>query len=422
MRSGLTRGDFCRGFGLTAVFAATGGCRLLESDGDVLARIKVRAVEELFGEVMPFWMRHSVDRECGGFITCLNRDGTPYDTFKQMWMQWREVWMFARLAQDPRGGKACLDLARQGYDFLYTHGRKPDGGYWYMLDRKGNPIGDTDGGQEVFTESFAAIGCAELYRATREERYRVEAENAYRIYRAKTDGAEAPSKVFPAKRTYVQLAYPMIMLNVLQIMRAAFGGGYDREIADCIARIRRFTHPTSRLIFERAPAEGGFDLGSQYGRFVNPGHALEGCVFIQRQLREKPDAELFAYMREETLRMLEWGWDDELGGIYYATDALGLPQARNDAVLKAWWSQAEAMTAALGAYELTRDARFLDYYRKVDDYCTRHLRDKDHPEWFAYAATDGRQWHDYKGSRFKGFFHIPRYLYDTIQTCERMGV
>jgi len=30
--------------------------------------------------------------------------------------------------------------------------------------------------------------------------------------------------------------------------------------------------------------------------------------------------------------------------------------------------------------------------------------------------------HSYKGSRFKGFFHIPRCLYDTIQACERMGV
>ena len=419
--SGLSRGDFIASLG-AALAAASGGCRLLESERGRLARIKAGAEEELFGNIVPFWTRHSVDREYGGFITCLCRDGTPYDTFKQMWMQWRAVWMFARVAQDPRGGDKCLEIARRGYDFLFSHGRKPDGGYWYMLDRAGRPIGDSDGGQEVFTESFAAIGCAELYRATGEERYRAEAESAYRIYRAKTAGAEAPSKEFPAKRRYVQLAYPMIALNVVQIMRAAFGGGFEREIADCIARIRRFTHPESRLIFEHAPAEGGFDLQSQYGRFVNPGHALEGCVFIQRQLRERHDPELFAYMDEETRRMLVWGWDDEQGGIYYGADALRLPLARSDTALKAWWPQAEAMTAALGAYELTRDPWFLERFCMVDDYCTRRLRDGEYPEWFAYAATDGQQVHSYKGSRFKGFFHIPRCLYDTIQTCERMGV
>ena len=410
-----------RGFisGLAAF--SVGGCRLLETDAAYLARVKAARLDELFGGVVPFWIDHSIDRECGGFLTCLERDGTPYDTFKQMWMQWREVWMFARLAMSPHGGRKLLPFAEQGYDFLRRNGRKRDGGYWYMLDRKGNPIGDSDGGQEIFTESFAAIGCAELYRATGKEEYRREAESAYRIYRAKTDRAEAPSREFPARRTYVQLAFPMIALNVLQVMRAAFGG-YGNEIDGCIRRIRRFTHPATGLVFERAPAEGGFDLDTQYGRFVNPGHALEGCVFIQRSLREKPDAELAAYMHRTTRRMLDWGWDDELGGIYYRADALGKPQLSNDAVLKAWWSQAEAMTAALCAYELTHDVAFLDYFRKIDDYCNANLRDPIHPEWFAYAATDGRQWHSYKGSRFKGFFHIPRHLLDTIEACERMGV
>ena len=404
-----------------AAALSVGGCRMFESDGGYLSRLKARRMEELFGGVVPFWIEHSIDRKFGGYLTCLERDGTPYDTFKQMWMQWREVWMFARLAQSPHGGRKLLPYAEQGYDFLRRMGRKPGGGYWYMLDRKGNPIGDSDGGQEIFTESFAAIGCAELYRATGKAEYRAEAENAYRIYRGKTDRAESPSREFPAKITYVQLAFPMIALNVLQVMHAAFGG-YERDIAECIRRMRRFTHPGSGLVFERAPAAGGFDLDTQYGRFVNPGHALEGCVFIQRQLREHPDAELAEYMRRTTRRMLQWGWDEELGGIYYRADALGKPQFHNDAILKAWWPQAEAMSAALGAYELTRDAEFLDYFRRIDDYCDAKLRDPKYPEWFAYAASDGRQWHSYKGSRFKGFFHVPRHLLDAIEACERMGV
>ena len=411
----VTRRGFLSG---GAAFLA-GGCRMFRSDAGYLAQLRAARMEELFGNVVPFWVEHSIDREHGGYLTCLERDGTPYDTFKQMWMQWREVWMFARLATSPHGGRKFLPYAEQGYDFLRRLGRKPDGGYWYMLDRKGNPIGDADGGQEIFTESFAAIGCAELYRATGKDEYRREAESAYRIYRAKTDRAEAPSRAFPAKRAYVQLAFPMIALNVLQVMRAAFGG-YGREIEGCISRMRRFTHPESGLVFERAPACGGFDLDTQYGRFVNPGHALEGCVFIQRALRERPDAELARYMDKTTRRMLDWGWDRELGGIYYRADALGKPQLNNDAVLKAWWPQVEAMSAALGAYELTRDASFLDWFRAIDAYCDAHLRDPYYPEWFAYAATDGRQWHSYKGSRFKGFFHIPRHLLDTIEACDRM--
>ena len=415
-RHGMTR----RGF--LAASLAFACSRRLAAAGDANAYLRTllaRRKAELFENVVPFWIKHSVDAEEGGFLTCLCRDGTPYDTFKQMWMQWREVWMFARLANSPFGGRKFLPYAEQGYDFLFRRGRKKGGGYWYMLDRKGNPTGDSDGGQEVFTESFAAIGCAELFRATGKREYRAEAECAYGIYREKTKNAEAPSREFPARKAYVQLAYPMIELNVLQVMREAFGG-YGDEIAEAVRRIRRFRHPESGLVFERAPSAGGFDLDSQYGRFVIPGHALEGCAFLQRELRARPDPGLMEFTVSSTRRMLEWGWDSELGGIFYRADALGKPQSANDAPLKAWWPQAEAMTAALGAYELTRDEWFLDFFRRIDEYCDAHLRDPVYPEWFAYAAVDGRQFHSYKGSRFKGFFHIPRHLLDSIETIERL--
>ena len=37
---------------------------------------------ELFDNVLPFWLQHSQDRECGGYYTCLDRDGHVFDTDK----------------------------------------------------------------------------------------------------------------------------------------------------------------------------------------------------------------------------------------------------------------------------------------------------------------------------------------------------
>ena len=51
----------------------------------------------LLDDVIPFWERHSVDRECGGFFTCLDREGQVFDTDKFIWLQARQVWMFATL-------------------------------------------------------------------------------------------------------------------------------------------------------------------------------------------------------------------------------------------------------------------------------------------------------------------------------------
>jgi len=47
---------------------------------------------ELLDNIIPYWQRNSVDRENGGFFTCLDRQGRVYDTDKFIWLQCRQVW------------------------------------------------------------------------------------------------------------------------------------------------------------------------------------------------------------------------------------------------------------------------------------------------------------------------------------------
>ena len=400
---------FLSSLGAVALAPFLPGCRTVDDKG-YLAGVRSRYERELLDSVVPFWERHSIDREFGGFLTCLRRDGSVYDTFKHMWMQWREVYMFARLWNAGYRNRRYLDNALHGFDFLLRHGRMADGSYHYLLDRAGKVLSDSDGGMEVFNESFAAIGCAELYKATGEERFRREAFSAYDVYRRKTsrDGA------------YDQLAYPMIELNVLLVMGEAFGGYNDAAIDAAIKRIRRFAHPDTGVMLERAPKGGGFELDTQFGRFVNPGHALEGCSFIMHHLRKRPNRELLKFVLAEARTMFEFGWDPVDGGIWYFRDALDMPMVRHEYFLKAWWPQNEAASAMLQAYELSGDGWYLDAFRRTDEFAWRNLRDAEHGEWFAYAPVGGRMFHDYKGSRFKGFFHLPRQLLDCIQTIDRM--
>jgi N-acylglucosamine 2-epimerase len=51
----------------------------------------------LLNDVVPFWLRHGMDREFGGVLTCLDRDGTVIDTDKSVWFQGRAGWVFATL-------------------------------------------------------------------------------------------------------------------------------------------------------------------------------------------------------------------------------------------------------------------------------------------------------------------------------------
>lgn len=42
---------------------------------------------DMLDNIMPFWLKHGLDRRNGGIYTCLNRDGSLIDTTKSVWFQ-----------------------------------------------------------------------------------------------------------------------------------------------------------------------------------------------------------------------------------------------------------------------------------------------------------------------------------------------
>lgn len=76
--------------------------------------------DELLNSVIPFWLEHSQDKEHGGYFSCLNRDGSVYDTDKFIWLQGREVWMFSMLYNKLEKRQEWLECAIQGAEFLKT--------------------------------------------------------------------------------------------------------------------------------------------------------------------------------------------------------------------------------------------------------------------------------------------------------------
>ena len=57
--------------------------------------------DELLGNVLPFWLEHSQDKEFGGYFTCLNRDGSVFDTDKFIWLNERNEEQYFDLVNDP---------------------------------------------------------------------------------------------------------------------------------------------------------------------------------------------------------------------------------------------------------------------------------------------------------------------------------
>jgi N-acylglucosamine 2-epimerase len=51
----------------------------------------------LLHDTLPFWIPRAIDREHGGYLTALDRDGSLLQTDKPVWVQGRFAWLLATL-------------------------------------------------------------------------------------------------------------------------------------------------------------------------------------------------------------------------------------------------------------------------------------------------------------------------------------
>ena len=117
----------------------------------------------LLGDVVPFWLRHGLDSDHGGYLTALDRDGTVIDTDKSIWFQGRGAWTFATLFNTVERKAQWLDAARSGIEFLRRHGAAPSGKLYFTVTRDGRPLRMR---RYVYSESFAAMANAVFAKAT----------------------------------------------------------------------------------------------------------------------------------------------------------------------------------------------------------------------------------------------------------------
>ena len=127
---------------------------------------------DLFTNVIPFWEKHSLDREHGGYFTCLDRDGAILDDSKYMWLQARAVFTWSRLFNELPGAKKYFDAAQLGADFL-KHGKDAEGRLYFAVSRDGTPFNACKGGNY---KGFFHVPRALLYALRSAERQGVGVE------------------------------------------------------------------------------------------------------------------------------------------------------------------------------------------------------------------------------------------------------
>ncbi|HPF04124.1 MAG TPA: AGE family epimerase/isomerase [Bacteroidales bacterium] len=384
-----------------------------------LKKLTLQYRQELVDNVIPFWEKKSIDREYGGFLTCLDRKGNVYDTDKFIWLQARQVWTFAMLFNNVSENEKWLEIAERGAHFLLKNGRDQTEKWYFAVTRHGSPILAP---YSIFSDCFATLAFSELYKADKQEKHARIASDTFRNILSR---AGNPKGIFEKRitstRNLKNFALPMILSGLALQIEPLLDSEYVNEIIEkCVEDVMNtFYDQDSGLILENVNDDGTFSDTFE-GRMINPGHAIEAMWFILDIAEKNGNKQLAENAVARLLRMLDYGWDQEYGGIFYFLDIKGHPPLHLEWDQKLWWVHIETLISLIKGYRFTGNEECLKWFMKVHEYTWSHFPDPVYGEWFGYLNRGGEVLLPLKGGKWKGCFHLPRGLYKISETLKEL--
>ncbi len=380
-----------------------------------IAELKEFYHKSLLEDIVPFWVNSDlIDKEYGGFITSVDREGRSYNDDKSVWFQGRCLWSFSKLCNTYGICPEWAEAADRGAEFLKKYCiDQTDGRMYFVVTKDGRPIRKR---RYFFSESFLVVGLAEYYLLRgNEEDLRLAEEYFDLMFRIYCDGNADPFKITPKENSEVRSlhsnSYPMVLVSSAQTLRrvhperkAYYDEVIGRVIDDMLTLHYKEEH---KCVLENVCMDGSI-LDNPAGRTINPGHSIENAWFLMNYANSTGDKELL----DKALNILKWhlelGWDEEHGGIYYFRDLYNRPCEQLEHDMKLWWVHNEALIATLLASNLTGDSYYDEWYEKLHDYIFTHFPDEEFGEWYGYLHRDGSVSHEQKGSLWKGPYHLIR--------------
>ena len=362
--------------------------------------------EDLLKNILPFWLP-MVDGVNGGIFTQVDREGKIYGREKSVWFQGRALWVFARAYNVIEKNPLYLAAAEKIYSFLEKC-TDTDGRMYFTVTEDGRGLQKR---RYYFSETFAAIGAAELYKATGRKEVLETAEKYFDVaYECFTGVRKNAPKINPENSRMKALSPIMIMLSTSSVMRST---GKSTEKYSAIAKACADEIISGGFLTEYGLLESVSDKGEfcnvPCGRVINPGHSLECAWFLIEEGKISGNEEYINKAYEIIDKTVKVGFDKKHGGIIAFTDALGYPATALEWDMKLWWPQCEAMIAFRMAAELSGRADYAKLYDDLLEYTEKYFVDNEHGEWYGYLHYDNTPSTTLKGNIFKGPFHVPRF-------------
>lgn len=391
-----------------------------ESEASITSRTFRRHALE---DILPYWHRHAIDRECGGYFQNHDRQWCVTDPHhKNLVPTARLVYSFAQGALLD-GPDWCAEAARHGLDFMREALWDEERGGWYwQVDRAGGPI-DTD--KHTYGHAFAILALSEYRRAFGDRIALNMAERTFdvldeHVWDAAHGGyVEGHARNWSAAREMKTQNSQMHMVEALLDLHEVSGGQryLDRAVELCrLMDARLFDHEHGCLP-EFFHADWT-DVEAPARNPVQPGHQMEWAWLLLRVNAHAPNPRFVELATQMVAFADRHGWDPEFGGYYTDLTRDGEVTHAN----KSFWPQCEGVMGPLWLWGLTGDDVHWAVFEKSARYCFEHFVDREYGGWFGGLSRENEvRWAD-KGSAWKADYHMVQMCAETYRFLSARGL
>jgi len=363
----------------------------------MLEKLKSQVLQELTGNILPFWINKAVDKEHGGYYGQINGYGEVVERAEKGGIvNARILWTFSA-AYNHLKNQEYLKYATLSKDYILKHFFDiHHGGVYWKITFDGNPC---DTKKQIYCQAFYIYALAEYYRATGDEQCLDKAISLFHLLENKSFDKELNGYFEAYSRDWKLLDDLRLStkdanekkttnthLHILEAYTNLYRVWKNKELADQLRNLvniflDKIIDPVSHhlLLF--------FDENwNSKSSLLSYGHDIEASWLIYEAAVALEDNVLKANTKLACIQLgiasLE-GLQEDGSLIYEKDDAVGLLDTDRH-----WWPQAETLVGLINLNELTGDIKYLESAHKCWNYINDHLIDRIHGEWFWSIRND----------------------------------
>jgi cellobiose epimerase len=381
--------------------------------------------EELTGNILPFWMTHTVDKINGGFYGALTNDleirnEVPRSAILCARILWTYATAFRKL-----GDREYLAMARRAYDYLTHIFWDPEyGGVYWSVDFTGKPVFER---KHHYAQAFAIYALSEYYRATESPQSLEFAQTLFQLLEKHAFDPVRGGYIEGSSRKWEALTDMRLsdrdlncrksMNTMLHILEAYTSLLRVWEDAGLKAKHKGLIETFQEHIIDHSTGHFKLFFDDQWNSLlenVSYGHDIEGSWLLCEAAEVQADPALLEQVREAAIQIASAVYKDGLeqdGSLPYESGPHGLVDS-----FKSWWVQAEAMPGFYNAYQLSGQEHFAQAAWRSWEYIRDKMVDRTHGDWLKRLHRDGTPDNSiYKVGPWECPYHHSRACFEMIE-------